>query len=107
MYIGLSDIIWKQRCSFKSLRIRATMSVVHCQDLFITSCSAELWAIPRDLTSNCNSATLIIRAHSFPRKNLTNSAVNLVNSTAHRGKADEIPRFTADTQLNFRGEIKS
>jgi len=31
----------------------------------------------------------------------------LVNSAAHRGKADEIPRFTADTQLNYRGLIKS
>jgi len=26
---------------------------------------------------------------------------NLVNSAAHRGKADEIPRLTAVTQLNF------
>ena len=70
----------------------------------------------------------MIRAHSFPRQNLTNSATNLVNSTAnlvnsaanlvnsaanlvnsaaHRGKAEEIPRLTADTQLNFRGLIKS
>jgi len=32
---------------------------------------------------------------------------NLVNSAAHRGKANEIPRLTADTQLNFRGLIKS
>ena len=48
----------------------------------------------------CLCAFIIIRAHSFPRQNLTNSA-------AHRGKADEIPRFTADTQLNFRGLIKS
>jgi len=38
---------------------------------------------------------------------LTNSAANLVNSAAHHGKADEIPRLTADTQLNFRGLIKS
>jgi len=50
---------------------------------------------------------LIIRAHGFPRQNLTNSAANLVNSAAHRGKADEIPRLTAVTQLNFRGLIKS
>jgi len=35
---------------------------------------------------------MIIRAHSFPRQNLTNFAANLVNSTALRGKADEIPR---------------
>src|SRR6218665_57145 len=55
---------------------------------------------------------LITRAHSFPRKNLTNSAENLVNSAenlensaADRGKADEIPRLTAATQLNFRGLI--
>jgi len=41
------------------------------------------------------------------RANLTNAAVNLVNSAAHRGEADEIPRFTAVTQLNFRGLIKS
>src|SRR6218665_1794318 len=34
---------------------------------------------------------IIIRAHSFLRQNLTNSAANLVNSAAHRGKADEIP----------------
>jgi len=52
--------------------------------------------------------TLVIsRVHSFPRQNLTNSAVNLVNSAAHRGKADEFPRLTAVTQLNFRGLIKS
>ena len=50
---------------------------------------------------------VIIRAHSFPRQNLTNSAVNLVNAAAHRGKADEIPRLTAATQLNLRGLIKS
>ena len=51
--------------------------------------------------------SLISWAHSFPRQNLTNSAANLVNSAAHRGKADEILRLTADTQLNFRGLIKS
>src|SRR6218665_3191306 len=51
------------------------------------------------------SKQLIIRAHSFPRQNLTNSAVNLVNSAANRGKADEVPRLTAATQLNFRGLI--
>jgi len=50
---------------------------------------------------------IISRAHSFPRQNLTNSAAILVNSAAHRGKADEIPRLTANTQLNFRGGIKS
>ena len=50
---------------------------------------------------------LINRAHSFPRQNLTNSAANLVNSAAYRGKADEILRLTAATQLNFRGLIKS
>jgi len=32
---------------------------------------------------------------------------NLVNTAAHRGKADEIPRLTANTQLNFRDLIKS
>src|SRR6218665_978439 len=53
------------------------------------------------------SSILIIRAHSFPRQNLTNSAVNLVNSAAYRGKADEIPRLTTDTHLHFRGLIKS
>ena len=31
-----------------------------------------------------------------------NSAENLVNFAAHRGKADEIQRLTADTQLNIR-----
>ena len=35
----------------------------------------------------------ISRAHSFLRQNLTNSAANLVNSAAHRDKADEIPRI--------------
>ena len=50
---------------------------------------------------------MIIRAHSFPRQNLTNSAANLVNSAAHHGKAAEIPRLTADTQLIFRGLNKS
>src|SRR6218665_92864 len=52
-------------------------------------------------------STIMIRAHSLPRQNLTNSAANLVNSAAHRGKANEIPRLTAVTQLNFRGLIKS
>src|SRR6218665_2588280 len=52
-------------------------------------------------------ADLINMAHSFSAENLTNSAANLVNSAAHRGKADEIPRLTAVTQLNFRGLIKS
>ena len=51
--------------------------------------------------------SVITRAHSFPRQNLTNSAENFVNSAAYRGKADEIPRLTAATQLNFRGLIKS
>jgi len=55
----------------------------------------------------CSYFDVITRAHSFPRKNLTNYAANLVNSVAHRGKADEIPQLTADTQLNFRGLIKS
>jgi len=50
---------------------------------------------------------MIIRAHSFPRQNLTNSVANLVNSAVHRGKADEIPRLTAVTQLNYRSLIKS
>jgi len=50
---------------------------------------------------------LITRAHCFPRQNLTNFAANLVNSAAHRGKADEIPRLIADTPLNLRGLIKS
>src|SRR6218665_4055168 len=52
-------------------------------------------------------AVLVSRAHSFPRQSLTNSAANFVNSAAHRGKTDEIPRLTAATQLNFRGLIKS
>ena len=43
----------------------------------------------------------------FRGKKLTNSVENLANSAAHRGKADEIPRLTANTQLNFRGLIKS
>ena len=49
---------------------------------------------------------VMIRAHSFPRQNLKNSAANFVNSAAYCGKADEIPRLTAATQLNFRGLIK-
>ena len=39
---------------------------------------------------------VITRAHSFPGQNLAN-----------HGTADEIPRLTEDTQLNFRGLIKS
>ena len=50
---------------------------------------------------------VIIMAHSFRGKFDKNSAVFMVNSAAHRGKADEIPRLTAATQLNFRGLIKS
>src|SRR6218665_2828035 len=54
-----------------------------------------------DLRLSCLlTQALILRAHSFPRQNLTNSTENLVNSAAHRVKADEIPRFTAVTQLN-------
>jgi len=53
------------------------------------------------------SFIIIIRAHSFLRQNLTNSAANFVNSAAYRGKADEIPRLTVVTQLNFGGLIKS
>jgi len=53
------------------------------------------------------STTSLVGPTVFRGKNLTNSAVNLVNSAAHRGKADEIPRLTAVTQLNFRGLIKS
>jgi len=59
--------------------------------------SLQFWAIRLVMT----------RAHSFPRQNLTNSAANLVNSVAHRGKADEILQLTTDTQLNFRDLIKS
>ena len=50
-------------------------------------------------------AKLMTRAHSFRGK--INSAANLVNSAAHCGKVDEIPRLTADAQLNYRGLIKS
>src|SRR6218665_3334694 len=39
------------------------------------------------------AAYIISRAQSFPRRNLTNSAVNWVNSAAHRGNTDEIPRL--------------
>ena len=45
-----------------------------------------------------SQASEISWADSFPRQNLKNSVGNLVNSAAHRGKADEIPRLTADTQ---------
>jgi len=47
------------------------------------------------------------RAHSFPRKNLTISAENLVNSKANRGNTNEIPWLTTATQVKFRGLIKS
>ena len=62
----------------------------------------SIWKVPEN-----GKEYQISRAHSFPRQNLTNSAANLVNSAAHRGKADEIPRLTAATQLNFRDLIKS
>ena len=55
----------------------------------------------------CVCVCEISRVHSFPRQNLTNSAANLVSSAAYRGKADKVPRLTANTQLNFRGLIKS
>ena len=84
---------------------------------FFGPCMYSQWMNPKVLDiGSMHHMTLTIyfpahadisRAHSFQRLNLTNSAVNLVNSTAHRGKADEIPRLTADTQLNFRGLIKS
>src|SRR6218665_1968285 len=72
----------------------------------ITDVSVQLY-IRNSLVVQSSLHTVIIRAHSFPRQNLTNSAANLVNSVAHRGKADEILRLTAATQLNFRGLIKS
>jgi len=53
-----------------------------------------------DFTSICNM-NVMSRAHSFRGKNLTKPAANLVNSAVHRGKADEIPRLTAATQLNI------
>jgi len=43
------------------------------------------------------------RAHNFPRKNLTNSAANLVNSAVNRGKADEIPRLIAEKTNSAAG----
>ena len=55
-----------------------------------------------DMMSFARWTLVISRTHSFPRQNLTNSVANLVNSAAHRGKADEIP-----TPLNFGGLIKS
>src|SRR6218665_2453090 len=51
--------------------------------------------------------SVLDRAHSFPRQNLTNSAANLVNSAAHHGNTDEIPWLTAAPQVKFRGLIKS
>jgi len=48
----------------------------------------------------------MIRAHSFPLQNLTNFAANFVNSAAHRGNTDEIPRLTAVTPVKFRGLTK-
>ena len=68
-------------------------------------CGDNLWIIIVDFLVGL--ILVIFRAHSLPRQNLTNSAANLVNSAAHGGKADEIPRLTAVTQLNFRGLIKS
>jgi len=65
------------------------------------------WTLEKSFLWLANSVTNICRAHNFPRQNLTNSAANLVNFAALRGKAGEIPRLTADTQLNFRGLIKS
>ena len=44
---------------------------------------------------------VISRAHSFTRQNLTNAAANLVNSAAHRGKADEIPGLTGYSAAQF------
>ena len=49
---------------------------------------------------------VICRAQSFPRQNLTNSAANFVNSAAHCGNTDEIPRLTAVTPVKFHGVTK-
>ena len=72
-----------------------------------TVCEFGTVPVLHDICMNVHIKILIIRAHSFPWQNLTNSAANLVNSAAHRGKEDEIPRLTANAQLNFRGLIKS
>jgi len=76
------------------------------QELAISNIEEQLWE-QSILPITLESTFLICRAQSFPRQNLTNSAANLVNFAAHRGKADEIPWLTAVTQLNFRGLIKS
>ena len=53
--------------------------------------------------AHCNSLvidfTLIIKAHSFPRQNLKNSAANLVNSASHYGNTDEIPRLHRSSSM--------
>jgi len=56
--------------------------------------------IQTHIHAHASIQTLMNRAHSFPRKNLTNPAVKLVNSADHHGKANEIPRLTAAAQLN-------
>ena len=50
---------------------------------------------------DANHLSYDYRAHSFPRKKFDETAENLVNSAAHRGKADEIPRFTAVYTVKF------
>src|SRR6218665_1447121 len=62
-------------------------------------------AMMGELASLSPTRAVFIRptwAHSFPRQNLTKSAENLVNSAAHRCKADEIPRLNAAKQGKFR-----
>src|SRR6218665_1309897 len=66
----------------------------------------------KDLRANCvsfksSSPVWSLIGSQFSQKNLTNSAPNLLNSAVHRGKADEIPRLIAATQLNCHGLMKS
>jgi len=81
--------------------------LLYAADYVAYADSRQLISIADLLLKTLVAGVYNYKVHSFPQQNLTNSAVNLVNSAANRGKADEIPLLTTVTQLSFRGLIKS
>ena len=89
-----SDCEWVTHFLWLALNL-ATYTVLEMENFTKRNASQKYWNL-----------YMIIRAHSFPRQNLTNSAVNFVNSAAHPGNTDEIPWLTAVTPVKFRSLTK-
>src|SRR6218665_2913567 len=89
-------------CSNLSLTLRRFAAYVKRQVSLVGKLTIRAHSFPRQNLTNSaanlvNSAAHRSKADEIPRQNLTNSAANLVNSAAHRYKADEIPQLTVDT----------